>query len=303
VTAHLAAIGCQVGVVDDFSRGTLEKLEPAFGHGLAKEDVFPVDVTDPELVDVISDWRPEVVVHLAAQARVLPSLADPDHDARVNVLGTINVIRAILRTPAARLVLASSGGAVYGNLHPGLSKADELFVGTPISPYGVSKLAAELYATAYRQTAGLNVTTLRLGNVYGRATCGGPGEGVVAAFALALSQGHQPTIFGDGGQLRDYVHVRDVAHAFGLACRSGINTGVNIASGVAHSVNEIFAMVNAMLPPSMAPRYLPANPGEVDRICLDPSRAGQLLGWQARTSLEEGVRDVIEHLAPTAGSA
>jgi UDP-glucose 4-epimerase len=285
-----------VGVADNFSRGSLARLGPALQAGLAERDILRIDVADDGAADAVAAWRPDVIVHLAAQPLVRASIADPLADARSNVLGTITMIGAALRRPGTKLIFASSGGAVNGELTSPAARATETGVRRPISPYGVSKLTGNLYLDAYHETAGLDYTALMIGNVYGRDTCGSPGEGVVADFARMLADGRRPLVFGDGAQVRDYVHVSDVVEMIRLSFDAPAGESLNVGTGRPVTVNEIHRLLCAALGVTVEPVYRPGNPGEVRRICLDPSRAARLLGWTPAVSLEQGIAEVAEGL-------
>jgi UDP-glucose 4-epimerase len=296
VVARLRADGMHVAVADDFSRGTTTMLIPALRAGLSERDILRLDVADATAIDAVVRWRPDVIVHLAAQSLVRESLRDPLRDARSNVLGTLAMIEAAVRRPGCKFIFTSSGGAVNGDLASPDARAAEADVRRPISPYGVSKLSGNLYLDAYRATTGLDFTALMLGNVYGRDTCGEPGVGIVGDFARQLARREPPTVFGNGRQVRDYVHVSDVAEAIRLAFDAPAGDCLNIGTGRPVTVNEIHRLLCAALGVSIAPRYRPANAGEVRNICLDPSRAAARLGWKPVVTLEQGIADVAAGL-------
>lgn len=296
VVGQLADAGAIVAVVDDLSTGTEENLVQLRGANAHLQELFVLDVTGPGLDDLVRAWRPEVIIHLAAQAYVRASVRNPLHDARTNVLGTLNVIDAAVRHRVRKVILASSGGTVYGSLRDGTSLAREDDLRAPISPYGVTKVTGDLYLNAYRGLTGLTGTSLLLGNVFGLTTAGHLGAGVVSSFAMALAQGRQPRIFGDGTQTRDFVHVCDVARAFVFACTMGDHEFLNIGSGVEYSINKVLAMVAQTWGTAPNPVYHGAEPGEVSRNCLDISRAEQSLRWRPTISLDDGVREVVGRL-------
>src|SRR5215216_4845960 len=207
VVDRLASSGHQVTVVDDLSTGRRENLADALASG-------QVDLAGPDLAGIVAEARPEVVYHLAAQIDVRRSVADPLHDARVNVLGTIALATVALEAGCRRLVFASSGGTVYGEPDPGALPIDETYPPRTTNPYGVSKRSAEDYLASFADLHGLEPVSLRLGNVYGPRQDPHGEAGVVAIFCNRLLAGEPVTIFGDGRQTRDYVFVKDVVDAF-----------------------------------------------------------------------------------------
>ena len=296
VVQQLVAAGARVAVIDDLSSGTRRNLRQAHQLGLAVDEVFATDVTKPDLRRLVDVWGPEVIVHLAAQADVRRSVQDPLRDAHTNVLGTLNVLTTAVAAGVRKVVVASSGGAVYGNLAHTAHTAREDHGLHPISPYGVSKAACDSYVEAFRQTTGLTATSLRIGNAYGLTAAGTPGSGVVSSFAMALADSQRPVIFGDGTQTRDFVHVTDIARAFVSACTDGDHQILNIASGLAHSIAGVLAAVSQAFGTSPNPVYEAVKPGEVHRICLDISRAERVLGWRPTVALPEGIREIADQL-------
>jgi UDP-glucose 4-epimerase len=289
VVDRLAGEGHQVTVVDDLSTGRRENLDGALSSGLV--ELAEVDLAGPELAGVVAGARPEVVYHLAAQIDVRRSVADPLHDARVNVLGTIALAKAALEAGCRRLVFASSGGTVYGEPDPAALPIDEQYPPRVTSPYGVSKRSAEDYLASLADLHGLEPVSLRLGNVYGPRQDPHGEAGVVAIFCNRLLAGEPVTIFGDGRQTRDYVFVEDVVDAFVAGGRHPEAPGarVNIGTGVETSVLELFAALRGVSGLGGEPGFAPARPGELARIALDPAEAGRVLGWRPRVGLADGL--------------
>lgn len=291
VVAALLGDGARVRVVDDFSAGSAAALHEAFRLGLTPADVRQADVTLPTGQREIDRWAPDVVLHLAANPRVSESIRDPYADARVNVLGTVSVLAAAARAGAAKVVLASSGGTIYGSLPEGESRLGEEAPRDPLSPYGLSKLTAHSYAELYDRLFGLPCTVLALGNVYG------PGQharaGVVAATVQAVAAGRRPRIHGTGRQTRDFVHVSDVAAAFVLAARAAPAGTVNIGTGVETSIAGLVERVRAAFGSPLRPEHREAALGEVERSCLDPRRAHERLGWRPTVDLDEGIERLV----------
>ncbi len=283
VAAALVARGDEVHVVDDLSRGREANVPD--GATLHVADIRqPLDV-------LLAELRPEAVLHLAAQIDVRLSVADPAADALANVVGTINVLEAA-RPLDAQVVLASTGGAIYGECE---RPAAEDAVRQPLAPYGTSKLAAEEYLATWNRLYGTRHVALRLGNVYGPRQDPHGEAGVVAIFFQRIAAGEPATIYGEGTQTRDYVYAGDVADA--MVAALGAEGGTfNVGTGIETSVLELWESCRATAGSSLAATHAPARLGELQRSCLDPSRAADVLGWQPRTSLADGLRATWEWL-------
>jgi UDP-glucose 4-epimerase len=272
----LVARGDAVTVVDDFSFGKRENLNPA-------AEVVEHDIREPFSVDA------EVVFHLAAQADVQTSMQRPAFDAAVNVVGTVNVLTAALDA-GAQVVFASSGGAGYGEC-PG--PVDEDFPFLPPSPYGIAKKCGEEYLAGWNRIHGSTHVSLRFANVYGPRQDSGLEGGVVAIFLERLARGDGTTIFGDGGQTRDFVYVGDVVAALLAAVGRG-GGPYNIGTGRETTIAELHAACAAVSGVDGAPAHADARLGDVQRSVLDSGRASRELGWRAGVSLEDGLRSTWE---------
>ncbi len=277
VVEALLERGDEVTVVDDLSNGKRENVPD--GARLVVADIR--DGLGP----VFEDAQPEVVFHLAAQVDVRISVERPNHDASVNVLGTIAVLEGA-RGVGAQVVFSSTGGAIYGECD---GPAPESAERRPLAPYGVSKLAGEEYLAAYNRLYETSHVSLRYGNVYGPRQDPHGEAGVVAIFLGALARAQAPRIFGDGGQTRDYVYAGDVARA-SLAA-AGREGGVfNVGTGFETSVVELYELCRAVAGSSLEAVEAPARLGELQRSVLDVSLAERELGWRAEVPLEEGLR-------------
>jgi UDP-glucose 4-epimerase len=293
---RLLAEGYLVGVLDNMSTGTPANLAPCYAAGLAARDVLTVDVADAATVATIGAWAPEIIIHLAAQARVAASVAEVIEDARCNILGTIHVLEAALTAGVERVILASSGGTIYGELPETESGFTETATGAPISPYGVSKKTANAYAQLYGSLFGLRSVVLALGNVYGTRPDGRPCPDVIPQFITSILNGRAPVIRGDGAQTRDFIHVSDAVEAFRLACRAQLpdtTTFINIGSGVPTKVVDVLRMIGEYLHLPVPGEHVSALPYEVIRNCLRTETAGQRLGWRPSISLTAGIAQVI----------
>ena len=249
-----------------------------------------VDIRDQALAGVFAEARPEVCFHLAAQADVPTSVRRPDFDAEVNVVGSVRVLQAA--GDGTHVVFASTGGAIYGECERPAREDDPR---RPLSPYGVAKLAAEEYLAAWNRLRGTRHSVLRFANVYGPRQEAGLEGGVVAIFLDAMAAGVESTIYGDGSQTRDFVHVDDVVRALLLAPgRAGV---YNVGSGVETSVAVLHERCRTVAGDDRPPRLAPAREGDVLRSILDVSLAERELGWRPELSLDAGLRATWEWIA------
>jgi UDP-glucose 4-epimerase len=286
--------GDDVLVLDDLSTGKRENLSPALERGATLE---VLDVTDARvLLTTLEGFGPEAVFHLAAQIDVRKSMADPGFDARLNVIGTLNVLEAAARLGAGEFVFVSTGGAMYGE---GVGREDELpFAESarcePDSIYGQSKHAAEGYVGFYDRTRDISTAVVRLGNVYGPRQDPALEAGVVAIFCDLARDGGKPTVFGDGLQTRDYIHVADVVSGI-LASPTSAGGGIfNIGTGVETNVLDLAETIGRLAGrEDFEPTFAPPRAGEVQRTALDPELAERELGWRAGMSLETGLEQTL----------
>jgi UDP-glucose 4-epimerase len=278
--------GHEVVVVDNLSTGRRENLP-------AEARFIEMDLASPDLVQVVKDVAPDVVDHHAAHADVYQSVEDPAYDARVNVVGMLTLIQAAVSANVRKFIFASSGGAIYGD--PDTVPCDETQLERPISPYGASKKAGEVYLETMSRMHGLDYTILRYPNVYGPRQHPYTEEGqVVSLFSRLMLSGKVPTIFGDGEQERDFVYVGDIVEANLRALDAGSGGTFNIGTGRGLTVNELYGRLKALTGYQGEAKYAPARPGEVLRIALDASRAQDVLGWEAKTSLDEGLPATVD---------
>ncbi len=285
VVDRLLADGHAVHVVDNLSTGRRAQVNPA-------ARLHVCDIRSRALDDAFAAARPEAVVHVAAQAAVGRSVADPLFDASVNVLGTLAILEAARRAGVGRAVFTSSGGAGYGDTD--VLPTPEEHPARPASPYGVAKIAGELYLECWAGLTGGRALSLRLANVYGPRQDPRGEAGVVAIFAARLVAGQECVVNGDGEQTRDYVYVEDVADAVARGMAYPDVSGVlNIGTGAATSVNELHRRLGRIAGVARAPRHGPARPGEQRRSVLDATRAKAQLGWTAATPLDEGLQRTI----------
>lgn len=291
---RLLAEGHAVEVVDDLSSGKLANLADARADRDHDFSFHQMDICDPAVAELIERRQPEVVFHLAAQIDVRVSVTDPAKDARINVMGTLNVLEGARRAGTRKVVFASSGGTIYGDVDGEDLPVTEAHPQRPVAPYGVSKKVATDYLHAYRELHQLEYTSLALANVYGPRQDPHGEAGVVAIFAGRLLAGEPCKVFGTGEQTRDYVYVDDVADAFVRAADRGSGLLCNIGTGTETSVNQLYRAMADSAGVAADPEYAPARVGELDRSCLDASRAKLHLGWEPFTDLDTGTAAVID---------
>jgi UDP-glucose 4-epimerase len=286
VADHFLAAGWDVAVLDDLSSGRRENVPSAARF-------YPADVRGAAALDVVRNERPTVLCHHAAQIDVRRSMADPRHDADVNVGGLINLMQgAVAAGSVEHVVFASSGGATYGD--GATLPTPETEPQAPISHYGASKAASEIYLGVYRASHHVSFTALRYANVYGPRQDPHGEAGVVAIFCDRLLDGLPCTAFGDGRQTRDYVFVEDVARANVLAAVSRHDGPLNIGTGVETDVLALYAHLSRAAGVTTPLEHAPPRPGEQRRSCIDPSRAASALGWRPEVPLDVGLARTFE---------
>jgi UDP-glucose 4-epimerase len=291
VDAYLDA-GHEVHILDDFSTGQASNLN-------SKATLHRVDIGGADAARLVGEIKPDVLNHHAAQMDVRHSVADPTFDARVNILGFINLLEACKNSGVKKAIFASSGGAIYGEQD--VFPAPESHATQPASPYGVSKRAGELYLSYYHQAFGLPYIALRYANVYGPRQSAKGEAGVVAIFLSLLLAGKPPVINGDGRQTRDYVYVGDVVAANLAALQSAFVGPLNIGTGVETDVVTIFQHLREAVGSSIEPQHGPPKAGEQRRSCLDTGRAAQVLGWRPQMTLKGGLQHTAAHYRKVVG--
>jgi UDP-glucose 4-epimerase len=273
--------GWDVAVLDDLSSGRRENVSP-------RARFYPVDLRSAAALEVVRTERPQVVCHHAAQIDVRRSMTDPRHDADVNVGGLLNLMQGALAAGSVEHVLfASSGGATYGDTDR--IPTPEAHPQQPISHYGAAKAASELYLGVYRANHRIGFTALRYANVYGPRQDPHGEAGVVAIFCGRLLEGKPCTVYGDGGQTRDYVFVGDVARANLLAAEKRHDGPLNVGTGVETDVSSLYQHLARAAGVDRPPEHAPARLGEQRRSCIDPSLAARAIGWRPEVPIAEGL--------------
>lgn len=303
----LIARNAEVLVIDDFSSGREVNLVGAKEKAGNRISVERMDIEDAKCISVLKDFAPDVVIHHAAQINVRRSVAEPTFDAAKNVVGTVNLLEASHRAGAKLFVMASTGGAIYGNQD--VFPAPENHAIHPESPYGVSKRAGELYVEYYARTTQLSGVILRYSNVYGPRQNAKGEAGVVAIFCDKVLAGDDLVIYGDGEQTRDFVYVGDVVKANIVASECVGKKGFsvfNVGTGVETSVNTLASVfldqwgaVSKNRGCELSKRtniiYKDGLPGEQRRSCVDPALLNATSGWKPSMFMEEGLYNTIEY--------
>ena len=293
IADRLIEAGYDVAIVDNLSTGRLRNLNP-------KARFYNADLRSSQVEEVFDRERPHLVSHHAAQISVQASMDNPQNDAATNVLGSLHVLDLCRRYGVQKVVYGSTGGALYGE--PQYLPCDEDHPVRPLSAYGVSKYAVELYLPVYRDTFDLDYTILRYGNVYGPRQDPHGEAGVVAIFSQRMLRGDPCFIYGSGEQQRDFVYVEDVAAANILAMATASGKAINIGTGIGASVNQVFAGLSEAIGYPDEPVHLDPRSGEVYSIHLANSLAKQELGWQPTVALSQGLATTAEHFRQTAAS-
>jgi UDP-glucose 4-epimerase len=300
IGSHVADLflteGFDVTIVDDLSTGKRENIP-------AKATFHEMSVNSKEFAKVVGDGRFDVIAHLAAQMDVRHSVADPIHDATINILGGLNLMEALRRSETnSRVIFSSTGGVLYGdfNTPPNV----ETYPKDPESPYAISKLSTEYYLAYYGRVHNKDAVALRFGNVYGPRQDPHGEAGVVAIFCGRILNNQPLTIFGDGEQTRDYVYVADVARSVWLAAtrplppRGRLDArAFNIGTGKGTPVLEIARLLKDAAHSDVPIEFAPKRPGEQQESYVDAAKARDLLGWAPEVTLAEGLAQTYEWFA------
>lgn len=278
-------LGHEVVVVDNLSTGQKNNLNPG-----AK--FIECDITDKEKIQaIIESERPEVINHHAAHIQVGYSVENPQFDAQNNILGLLNIMEAAKKIAVKKVIMAATGGAMYGNKETPFT---EVMKEEPLSPYGISKRAGELYLNYYHEIYQIPFISLRYSNVYGPRQNAHGESGVIAIFLEMIGEDKQPIINGDGSHTRDYVYVSDVVKANVLALESDFVGELNIGTKTEISTNEVFDKLVSELDLDLEKKYGPERIGEQVTSSLDYSKAQEVLGWEPRVNFDEGVKKTVE---------
>jgi UDP-glucose 4-epimerase len=292
IASHVAdayvKLGHEVAALDDLSRGSRKNVN-------ARADFYLGDIEDRSFVrKVFAEFKPEVVNHHAAQMDVRRGVREPVFDARVNILGSLNLIEEAVAQRTRHFIYISTAGAAYGE--PEQLPVSEDAAVNPVTPYGVSKHTVEHYLYTFSALYGLTYTVLRYGNVYGPRQSSQGEAGVFAIFCEQIIAGVQPVIYGDGSKVRDYVYVDDVVQANLAALSRGYGGIFNIASGEPTTDQQVLSIICEQLEAvTVKPKHLAKRPGEIDAIVLDIGKAQRVLGWSPKVDISEGARQTVRY--------
>ena len=286
VVDGMVAEGHEVLVVDNLATGAAANLS-------SDAEFVDVDIADDGFVEVARSFGPHVISHLAAQASVPVSMSDPVLDARVNIMGGLNVCRAAMEAGCEQVLYINTGGALYGE--PDYLPCDEEHPIRPVSGYALSKWTSECYFRMLLPDS-MPLKVLRYANIYGPRQSPHGESGVVSIFTRQMLEGETVRIFGDGEQTKDYIYVEDCVAAHNAAMRHDSSLVVNIGTGEATSVNEIFQRLKRLTGYDAPPVHGPDRPGDVRHFRLDISRAKRVLGWAPRVGLPEGLERTVAYM-------
>jgi UDP-glucose 4-epimerase len=274
-------------VIDNLSTGSIENLDP-------RALFYQQDITDNEMMEkVFSLHKPRYVFHLAAQISVSQSVKDPTEDARINIMGSLNILNLCVKYGVEKIIFSSTGGAIYGD-DVNEVPTSENEQPHPFSPYGIAKFSIENYLNFYSKEHNLKYVALRYANVFGPRQDPYGEAGVVAIFTNRMLKNEDTTIYGDGENIRDYVYVSDVARANYLAMEKWENDLVNIGTGHGTSVNELFNKLKEITGYSKEATYSDPRPGDLQRSILKCDRARKL-GWKPDVKLNDGLVKTVEY--------
>ena len=288
ITDRLIDAGVEVVVLDNLSSGRRESIHP-------RARLCAEDICGDGIRALFEREGFDCVDHHAAQMNVRRSVDDPLFDARVNILGSLNLLQAAVATGVKKFVFASTGGAIYGEQLT--FPADETHQTCPLSPYGVAKLAVEKYLAFYEAVYGLPYTALRYANVYGPRQDPHGEAGVVAIFSQRLLAHEAAIINGDGEQTRDFIYVEDVVRANVLAVTTDLHGIYNVGTGIETSVNVLYAYLAKHAGSTQAPHHGPPKAGEQLRSVLDCRKLQAATNWRPTALLDEGLQHTIAFFA------
>ncbi|MEK7748177.1 MAG: NAD-dependent epimerase/dehydratase family protein [Nitrospirota bacterium] len=288
LTDRLIKEGHTVVVLDNLLSGKKKNIN--------KEAIFyKADILNASRLErIFTKEKPRLICHYAAQIDVRKSVDDPVFDVTANVIGLLNVLQTAVKNGGQKVIFASSGGAAYGE--QSVFPATEEHETHPLSPYGISKLASEHYLYYYQKVRGLESAVLRFANVYGPRQDSHGEAGVVAIFAKKLIDGVQTIINGNGMQTRDYVYVDDVVDANMAVINGSLHDTFNVGTGKETSVNDLFSALLKETQTKVTAFHGMEKKGEQRRSCISSEKLHKATGWEARTSLAEGLARTVQHI-------
>lgn len=276
----------QVLVVDNLSTGKIDNVHDEAGF-------YKCDITNIDALELIFKIeRPEIVYHFAAQIDIQTSLKEPNYDAKINIVGTINLLECC-RKYGVKKVIYPSSAAVYGN--PRYLPIDENHPIEPISFYGISKHTPEHYIKTFCSLYNIKYTIFRYSNVYGIGQEPKGEGGVISIFIDKFLKNEPPVIFGDGEQMRDFIYVKDIAKGSLLALTRGDNKILNLSTNIPITINKLFEIMRKAFTSEVKPVYSDIRQGDILHSYLNNFSAKESLGWDVEYDFENGVMETINH--------
>lgn len=286
IVRYLDSEGMDVLVVDNFSTGKESNIP-------SNVKLENLDISIANLTSLFNSFKPDIVTHCAAQTSVYISTEDPVLDAKINILGGINVIMAALSSKVKQFIYFNTGGALYGE--PVYLPCDENHPLNPISPYGTSKMVLESYLKMLKNEK-MDIKSLRLANVFGAGQDPGGYSGVISIFLKLMHDVKEVTIYGDGSQSRDFIYIQDVVSAYAKMIEYRGDLTLNIGTGKGVSVNQVFKELSNVLNYRLNPKYAPPREGEVSEIILDIRKATKILKWKPLFTFQDGIKNTVQEL-------
>lgn len=296
IGSHLVRLlqeaGEEIVVVDNFSTGLRQNLPEG-------TPCVEMDVKSPDLRNLFEKEKFDAVVHLAGQTTVHVSMSDPELDGRENVIGSIHVLEQARHFGVSRVIFASTA-ASYGDVTEERLPVVESERLAPMSFYGLSKVTVEQYLRLYHRAYGLNYVVFRFANVYGERQGDGGEGGVISIFAKRVAEDRQITIYGDGGQTRDFIYAGDIARGIYAALKTDhVNRTYNLSTQRETTLNDLVDVLRRVSGKEIVPLYGPARPGDIYSSVLANGRARRALDWEPEIGLEEGVHRTYEYFQRT----
>lgn len=287
IVDQLITQGHQVIIIDNLVTGQQDLINPA-------AIFYQEDITNASKVEeIIQKHQIQIICHQAAQLDVRKSVQDPQYDANVNIIGTINLFEAARKHGVTKVVFASSGGAIYGDTD--ILPTPETHPTDPISPYGIAKLVMEKYAHYYKTIYNIDYTALRYSNVYGPRQNTQGEAGVIALFISKMLQNQQCYINGDGNNTRDFVYVQDVVEANIQAILGNLSGSYNIATATQTNINQIFDILHQLTNTTITRQHREAKIGEQQHSCLSYDKINQAINWRPQTNFQQGLLQTVEY--------
>ena len=279
-------LGHEVVVVDNLSTGNESFVNP-------KAKFYREDICSSNIASIFKSESPDIVNHHAAQIDVRKSVTDPVGDAKINIIGSLNVLQNAINIGVKKFIFASTGGAIYGV--PESLPVLETHLKRSVCPYGVAKATIEGYLFAMEDYTAIDYTVLRYGNVYGPRQNHMGEAGVCAIFIGKLLQNEQCILYGNGTPVRDYVFVDDVVGANVISLDKGSKEIYNIGTGIGTTVGEIYQILRELMKKNIDPKEEPLRKGELQEIYLDRTKAQKELNWTPQTTLKDGLQKTLDY--------